>query len=139
VRPLTVLAWSLVAVGAALLAAAAARGEATVFLVFVVPVFQSSSPLALLGVAALFAGFLLGFWSLSLATLAGEGRPPEPPSPAPREPALRPRKRFGGVILLGPIPLVFASDRRLAAWMLVLGLALALLLLVLFLLPFLLP
>jgi uncharacterized protein (TIGR00304 family) len=42
-----------------------------------------------------------------------------PPSPA------GPPARYGGVIMLGPIPIVFGSDARIAKWMMILGLILA--------------
>ena len=55
--------------------------------------------------------------------------PAEAPSGAPPEPTRS--RRWGGVLFLGPIPLVFGSDPQVTRMMLVLGVILFLALLVL--------
>lgn len=101
------------AAGVASLVAAVATGEATVYLVLVVPVLAGSSGLLLLGIVLLFLGFFtlpLGFPGES-----EEGRGGILPEPAPGmpRPATPPAPAgSGGVILLGPVPLFFGSFRN---------------------------
>ncbi len=114
----------LLVAGIALWADALARGNATVYLVVVLPVFvadRSFEPL----VGSLL--LLAGIFTLPLAFPGSPGEPPPRPAPSADpggRPAPGPSGGFGGVILLGPIPIVFGSWRplsRRARW----GLALA--------------
>jgi len=132
VRPLPVLAGSLVLAGVALLGYAAAIGQAQVVLVLIVPVVVGSGPWAFAGMLLLMTGFLAGFWAA--ATRRGPtGAPPpridEAPGPAPPRPAA-PKQRVAGFVLVGPIPIAFGSTKALAATMLLLALVALLLLLV---------
>jgi len=120
--------------GLVALAVAVARNEASVALVFVVPVVIGSGPLAFLGVLLIFVGFFLTFLSWSAGPLPPMPGPAEAPSGAPPEPTRS--RRWGGVLFLGPIPLVFGplvfgSDPQVTRMMLVLGVILFLALLVL--------
>ena len=115
--------------GLVALAVAVARNEASVALVFVVPVVIGSGPLAFLGVLLIFLGCFLTFLSWSAGPLPPMPGPAEAPSGAPPEPTRS--RRWGGVLFLGPIPLVFGSDPQVTRMMLVLGVILFLALLVL--------
>ncbi|HKW43542.1 MAG TPA: DUF131 domain-containing protein [Thermoplasmata archaeon] len=109
--------------GLGLLALALTRGEATVYLVVIVPVVTGSGPLALLGILFIFAGFftLTLFWPWSLAAAqTQEGLQPIDAQPA----ALAPARRWGGVVFLGPLPIVFGSDSRMTRLMLLVGVVL---------------
>jgi uncharacterized membrane protein len=113
--------------GLACLAYAAATGgvHAGFFLVF--PFLVSTSGWALLGMlllmAALFAWLLGG--ARRFATLTSpEGEHVE-----------RRRASSGGVVLLGPVPLVWSSDRRLTPWLVGLAVVLAVAALALMLWP----
>lgn len=116
--------------GLVVLALAVARGEASLFLVVVVPVVTGSGPLALVGILLVFAGFFVSFlgWPARAAMpatddLATAGQPAERPVP--------PSRRWGGVVFLGPLPLVFGSDPRMTRSMILVGVVLFLALLAL--------
>jgi len=116
--------------GLVALAVAVARNEASLALVFVVPVVIASGPLAVLGILLIFVGFFLTFLSWSAGPMPPPAAgPTEVPSGAPPEPSRS--RRWGGVLFLGPIPLVFGSDPEMTRMMLILGVILFLALLVL--------
>lgn len=122
--------------GAVLIAAAVAVGQGQVFLLLIFPGVVSSSPLALLGFLLIFLSFILGFLSIVPGLPMEEVRRPEPvpPQGAYPPPVVEKRRSFGGIIFLGPIPVVFGSSPRVTMIMLVLGLAITILLVALFLL-----
>ena len=113
--PVSVLA------GVLMMALAVARGEASVYLVFIIPVIVGTGPLAFLGVFLVFAGFLLTFllWPARFAEGPGN-RDVLSASPEGAAPA----RRWGGVLFLGPIPVVFGSDPRMTRTMLLIGVVL---------------
>ncbi len=113
---------ALLVTGAALIAASVATGEGHLFLLVFIPVFTSTGPLGLLGIVALFGGIFLAMLAAPLGEFPAESGGPTPPrSPEPPITPVAPSRRFGGVVMLGPIPIVFGSDARIAKWMLVLG------------------
>jgi len=114
--------------GVLTMAFAVARGEANVYLVLVIPVVVGTGPLAFLGVFLVFAGFLLTFllWPFRPDAEPG-GRDVLPTSPEGAPPA----RRWGGVLFLGPIPVIFGSDPRMTRTMLLIGVVLFLALVVL--------
>jgi len=109
VRRVTVwaLAGALLAASAALGWVAWERGEIELYLLLIVPVLKAEGgcgvAFLLLGLAALMA-LSLGLW-----TRGGE-------IPGPTEKA-----SVGGVIMIGPLPIVLGSDRRAAILALVLA------------------
>jgi uncharacterized protein (TIGR00304 family) len=81
------------------------------FLVVVVPVFTSDSLFGLLPLLAIFAG--IGLLALGPAFEEDEPemvRPEEYSNTEGRNNEQRPK--FGGVVLIGPIPILFGSDRK---------------------------
>ncbi len=114
--------------GVLTIALAVARGEANMYLVVVIPVIVGTGSLAFLGIFLVFAGFMLTFlmWPLRPGTEPG-GRDDVPGSPQGTSPA----RRWGGVLFLGPIPVIFGSDPRMTRTMLLLGVVLFLALVVL--------
>jgi uncharacterized membrane protein len=128
----------LLAAGLALIAASVATGQGQVFLLLFIPIYAGTGVLGFLGILVVFLGFFLmtlgSAWRgvpVPVATVpevappAGIDAPAAPPSP----PA-----KYGGVVMLGPIPIVFGSDAKIAKWMMVLGLILAALVVAAFLL-----
>lgn len=105
--------------GLVTLALAVARGEASLYLIVVIPAVVGTGPLAFLGILFVFAGFFLTFFLWSVGALLPAPEPVEAPAFTPPE-ATRAR-RWGGVVFLGPIPLVFGSDPQMTRMMLVLG------------------
>lgn len=111
------------AAGAALMAYAVATGAARVGFFLFVPFVSGSGLLPLLAMGLVFAAFVL--YALGSARdladheaeRAFEARPREDePQAAPER-----RARSGGVVLLGPIPIVWGSDRRILPWMVAAG------------------
>lgn len=131
VRPFRFLGPLLLLAGLAVLGVALSRGEASLFLVVVIPVIMGTGPTALLGIFLVFAGFFATFlfWPAGTesapAVISGGPAPGPPPGPTP------PTRRWGGVVFLGPFPIVFGSDPRMSRAMLVLGIVLVLALLAL--------
>lgn len=99
---------ALLLVGLGLVVLAVVRSEASLHLVLIVPVLAGSSPLFLLGVLLVVVGFAL--LPLALGSTSPEVRPPSGPGGiAPSPP---PSEAFGGVILIGPVPLFFGAWRH---------------------------
>jgi uncharacterized protein (TIGR00304 family) len=103
---------------------AVATGEAEVSLVIIFPVFSGSSGLFLLGVLLLVASFFVGFALLAFAQSSEQEvrgtNPVKEPSGT--------KSSYGGVVLIGPIPIAFGSDKSIAMLMLVIGIILAVIL-----------
>jgi uncharacterized protein (TIGR00304 family) len=133
VRPLRFLGPAVLLLGLLTLAVAVSRGEANLYLIVIIPAVVGTGPLAFLGILLVFVGFFLSFflWSAGAPPLAAASMD-RPVSPMPEvPPQVSPRRRWGGVVFLGPIPLVFGSDPQMTRRMLVLGAVLFLALLTL--------
>jgi len=112
---------------AALIAASVVTGEGHVSLVLVIPVFWATGPLGFLGVTVLMLAFVVLLFGPLLrgvppAPASGPAQAAEPPTPTATT-SVSPR--YGGVVVVGPFPFAFGSDRQLATWMFVVGLAIA--------------
>ena len=105
--------------GLVALALAVARGEASVYLILIVPAVVGTGPLAFLGILLVFLGFFLTFFLWTAGASPPAIDPGEIPAVTPQG-TPKPR-RWGGVVFLGPIPLVFGSDPQMTRWMLILG------------------
>lgn len=103
--------------GLALLAYGAIEGDVTVGLFLIVPFLYATGPAGALGIVLLVAAVVL--WALSARWIPDASRTMAPGSP----PADR-QTKHGGVVLLGPIPIVWGSDRRILPWMVAAGVAL---------------
>lgn len=93
--------------GAVLLGDAVLRGGASLAVYVVVPVVAGNSAEFFLGVLLLFVGFV----TLPFAVGSSFGASDEP-SEAVHHGGEAPAGEIGGVILLGPLPLLFGSARR---------------------------
>lgn len=127
VRAIRFLGPGLLAAGIALLAAGFALGEATLSLVLIIPVITATGPWSFLGILLIVAGFFTTFlfWPARMADVPPPVAEPllsdlQPPvrTPQPVE------RRWGGVVFLGPFPIVFGSDQRVTRLMLALGVVL---------------
>lgn len=138
-RALHLVALVLVVAGLSLLSYGLPAEGGQLYFVLVFPVFVLQGPLTAAGAFLLFFGGFLGFlsllWAIPERLLGSAGLSPPAGEPRPRERAEPPRveKKLGGILLLGPLPIVFGSDARITTAMVVLALALTVLLLVLFL------
>lgn len=100
-----------IAAGAGLLALAVVTGQAEVGLLVVVPFIIGSGPLPLAGTLLVAAGIV----GLFVATARHAAPRPPPGSPTGAEPGEGQRRtEAGGVIMIGPIPIVLGTDRRTA-------------------------
>lgn len=109
--------------GATCIAAAVATGQAEVDLVVVFPVFSGSSGLFLLGIGLILLSFLVGF--VMLAILQGSMMVMASDGGRARGPMVEKKTRYGGVVLVGPVPIAFGPNKKIAIVMLVLGIAMA--------------
>ncbi|HYY47345.1 MAG TPA: DUF131 domain-containing protein [Thermoplasmata archaeon] len=123
-RPAQLLGPALLVAGLLTLALAISRGEATVYLIVIIPAVVGTGPLALLGILLVFAGFFLtfflGFVGPAPPLASGPPIPATPTTPEATSPPA-PTRRWGGVVFLGPFPLVFGSDPKMTRNMLLLG------------------
>jgi uncharacterized protein (TIGR00304 family) len=130
---LTAFAAALFALGIALVALSILRGEGGAGLFVCVPFFLGTGLFASLGVLCFLGGMVMLFLGMARGAAeavgpGGRGGPAGPEGPA--GPAAgddadaAPRTRAGGVILLGPIPLVFGSDAGISRSMFYLALGL---------------
>jgi len=121
-------------VGVAALAIGFLDNQATLSLFVIFPVVTATGAWSILGIVLMIAGFFLFFfaWPSSVEPEAAvqPASTSSPASPAPPAPPAAPR-RWGGVIFLGPIPVVFGSDQKVTQWMLLVGVVLFVALLVL--------
>jgi len=132
VEPVRARLWIPIAMfvaGMALIATAVATGEADVSLVIVFPVFSGSSLLFLLATLLIISSFIVGFVLMAMDHERTEERV-EAASEGMSSSAPRSRTEYGGVVLLGPIPIAFGSNKKVALIMLVVGVILAIVVLV---------
>jgi uncharacterized membrane protein len=118
--------------GAVSLAWGFLQNQASLSLFVIFPVITATGPWAILGIILLVAGFFLAIvtWSTPMESSPSASPPTSAYPGAPPPPAASPR-RWGGVIFLGPVPVVFGSDQKVTRWMLILGAVLFVALLVL--------
>lgn len=119
VRVIQLAGPALLIAGLVTLALAVARGEANLYLIVVIPAVVGTGPLAFLGILLVFAGFFLTFFLWSMGTPLPATEPVDASALTP--PEVPTARRWGGVVFLGPIPLVFGSDPQMTRMMLVLG------------------
>jgi uncharacterized protein (TIGR00304 family) len=129
VRPVRLLGPALLVLGIAVLVLAFLQGEASLALFIIFPVITATGGWAILGILLVVAGFFLSF--LTWPGRSADSTLPEPSPAAPppggtpasaSEPS--PHRRWGGVVFLGPVPIVFGSDQKVTLWMLILGVVL---------------
>lgn len=123
-RALRVLALALLAGAVAAGAAGLATGQLEVALLLVFPIVYGTGPLGLLAVLLLIGAMLA--WFASGVAAFRELEPRAPSQPRAADAGERQGARHGGVVLLGPIPIVWGSDPRTALWVALAALALAL-------------
>ena len=113
--------------GFALIILAAFRGEANIALLFIFPIIYGSSILMFLGIILIFISFLL-FFFIPFRKIPKREK-------YERMGGIGEEKReteYGGVIFIGPIPIVFGKDKDITQKMLYLALIIALILVVLY-------
>lgn len=110
--------------GVASLALGFLSGQATLSLFVIFPVVTATGPWSILGIALMIAGAFVFFLSwpapVELPPAVAAPSSPQPPSQSLTTGA----RRWGGVVFLGPIPVVFGSDQKVTQWMLLVGVGL---------------
>jgi uncharacterized protein (TIGR00304 family) len=107
--------------GVALIIVSVSNGEGQVGLFLIFPFIITQGWIGTVGSLLLFLAVIsvfIGFWTSATQDL-GQA-PVETSSPAP---AARTKKNYGGVVLIGPIPIVFGSDEKIAKSMLIIAAA----------------
>ena len=118
--------------GVVALAYALIQGEATLSLFLVFPIVTASGSWAFLGILLIVAGFAAFFFTWpSWGEIPQESVSATAVAPPSTATAATPTRRWGGVVFLGPVPIVFGSDAKVAQWMLLAAVALFVALLVL--------
>lgn len=136
-RVLSLLTLLLLIVGVALLFHGFRIGEGEVYLFLIFPVFVSRGPASLAGSLLILVGIFVGFLSLGgplssrLQAIPTTQTPGDTIAGPPAKTAGR--RKFGGVVLLGPVPIVFGSEVRITTAVLIMGSVLTVTLLLLFL------
>jgi len=114
--------------GIALLGWAVSSEDAEFYLFLIFPVVTGSGPIFAAGAILFMVGIIVTFFGLSMRAAEGmaeeyDGAPMQtaPPGHTPHAGAPAPRggPQFGGVIFIGPIPIVFGKGQRMGKWMLV--------------------
>ena len=114
----------LAACGTALLGYSVASGEGSAGVVVFIPVFFGSGLFSFLGVLCIMAALFLAFFGFAAGALRGlEPDQSNQPSQGP-QPAVKKSIKGGGVVLIGPIPVIFGSDSKTAIILVVLAIVL---------------
>lgn len=114
-RPSSLVAALLALAGLACLVTAAAQGQVHVALLLVVPIVYATGALPFVGMLLLVAAVVA--WTLGALPRV------ERAAVAPGTQSGRVERKGGGVVLLGPIPIVWGSSPGIRKWMLVVGAA----------------
>ncbi len=111
--------------------AAVAAGTAQVNLLLVFPVITGTSYVFFIGVLLLVVSFFVGFALIMMAQLEATYHREDWPEEVERDihgtavpPAHQKKPDFGGLVLVGPIPIAFGSSKSIAVFMLVAGVVL---------------
>jgi uncharacterized protein (TIGR00304 family) len=121
---LKLAALGLIAFGIAVLAVGAINGEGELIILLFIPVYRGSGPYALGGGLLIFLGIVLGliYFFKKYAPMPYQEAPGTSRSPAGGQgaaPAGKPKT--GGVVFLGPIPLVWGSDAKTTLYAIIIG------------------
>lgn len=128
----------------ACLGASVASGEGAVHIFLIFPVISVNSIFSGLGALFLimtfifvFLGFVTGFEPVSLEELqsemrGGDVRTPQQSSPPPAQGSKRINVQGGGVVLVGPIPIIFGSNQKLTLILVIISLIIMVLAIVFF-------
>ena len=105
--------------GVALIIASVSNGEGQVGLFLIFPFIVTQGWIGALGSLLIFLAIIsvfVGFWGSARRDLTQT-------SETISSPVGQTKKKYGGVVLIGPIPIVFGSDEKIAKSMLIIALA----------------
>ncbi len=144
---LLVTSFILIITGFSLLAYSISQGDSKISLILIFPVVMGGGALGALGILLLIVGIFLlpvSFFYYKTRRYLGGCRD-HTSHPGGKKSIRRDRggweveslggkTRAGGVIFIGPIPIVFGSDKGIAKWMIVVGVIIAVIMLLMFVL-----
>jgi uncharacterized protein (TIGR00304 family) len=107
-------------IGLMILAYSVLQGEANAGIVIIFPVFYGSGLFAFLGVLCIMGAMILGF--VGYAEQAEKRQGHEPGSDGKGQGKSHGPVKGGGVVLIGPIPIIFGSDPKTAVVLVVFAL-----------------
>lgn len=111
------LFWALFLSAIGLITVSALIGESQFGLFLIFPFVIGSGPIAMLGIALLFFAMLILFASFAKQLSEGE----RPSIASTEELHESTQKKYGGVVMIGPLPIAFGSDSRIAMTMMIAG------------------
>ncbi len=121
---LKLAALGLIVIGIVVLAVGAINGDGEFIILLFIPVYRGTGPYALGGGLLIFLGIVVGLIYLFKTYVpapyqepAGASRSPGSTQGAPHASS----PRHGGVVFLGPIPIVWGSDARTTLYTIIIG------------------
>lgn len=117
-------ALGLIVVGIAVLAVGALNGEGEFIILLFIPVYRGTGPYALGGGLLIFLGIVVGIIYLFKTYVPAPYQGPQGTSQAPGAKQGAPPKggsKYGGVVFLGPVPIVWGSDARTTLYTIIIG------------------
>jgi len=121
----------LLAAGVALIVGSVLTEEGEVGLFLIFPFIVAHGWMGAAGGLMIFLSIICMFVSFWTSSSRPEGPVPTDPSQPSAE--TQDRKKYGGVVLIGPIPIVFGSDEKMARTMLMAAIAVLAVFVVIFL------
>ena len=109
--------------GLVLMGYSVASGEGSASVVLFIPVFHGSGLLAFLGVLCIMVAMFLVFFGFA-AQAGGPEDYEDRQAPQQTKPKVKKTIKGGGVVLIGPIPIIFGSDAKTTAILIILALVL---------------
>lgn len=116
-RRLLALSWVLFSLAIVLIAISVIAGESEFGLFLIFPFVIGSGPVAAVGALLLFIAIIMMFISFVRQLPEQETLQAAPT----RETLGRPERRYGGVVMIGPVPIAFGSDSKIARTMMIIG------------------
>lgn len=130
--PIRLISLSMIVSGIFLVIYGITRGEMQVALFLIFPVIYGTGIVGLISILLIFLGFFLAFLSFAIPPDHVE-EPYEPMEIERPQMEKKSQVKGGGVVLIGPIPIVFGSDAKMAIIAMVLAIVMILLALLFFL------
>jgi len=130
--PIRLISLSMIVSGILLVIYGITSGEMQVALFLIFPVIYGTGIVGLISILLIFLGFFLAFLFFAIFPHPIE-EPYEPMEIEQPQMEKKSRIKGGGVVLIGPIPIVFGSDARMAIFAMVLAIIMILFILLFFL------
>lgn len=117
-------ALGLIVIGIIVLAVGALNGDGEFIILLFIPVYRGTGPYALGGGLLIFLGIVVGMIYLFKTYVPAPFKEPQGKSQAPgggqRAPPMGGAKH-GGVVFLGPVPIVWGSDAKTTLYTIIIG------------------